>query len=209
MDWAVIGAAVGLGAIIVRGVMAFGMAGKEIGKLRTSGQGVRQLREQAQARRWTWDPPGNPTVPVGRMAALPGLRQRGAAHGRFRQRQASAAVLVALVDSGFKSRLGNDHGTNAFSLVVTIEAPELTGDLHVDPRPGGAGSELSGSLAPLVTGELLARLDQVRRPALDIVDGQASFVYLSLRDAAELDRLLAAGDDVVSGLCNLQREEHP
>ncbi|WIM92704.1 hypothetical protein ACTOB_004657 [Actinoplanes oblitus] len=210
MDWAVIGAMVGLAALIVRGVVAFGMAGKEFGKLRASGQGVRQLRAQALARRWTWEPARlAPSFPAGRLAELPRLRQRGAAHGRFRQREASAAVLSAVVDSGFESELGFDHGSTLLSLVVTMRAPELAGDLRLDPRRGGIGYELSGSLAPLVDGAVLAALDQVGRPAVDLAGGQAIFIYPSLRDAGELDRLLAAADDVLSGLCNLQREERP
>ncbi|BCJ48138.1 hypothetical protein GCM10010168_24980 [Actinoplanes ianthinogenes] len=209
MEWAVIGAALGLGALVVRGVTAFGMAGKEVGKLRKSGQGVRRLREQAQARRWTWLPAALvPAVPVGRLATLPNLRQRGAAHGKFRQRQASAAVVSAVVDSGFESELEIDHGSTVLSLVITVEAPDLPGDLHLDPRRG-LGYDLSGSLAPHVTAAMLNALNAVGRPAADIADGRASFVYPNLAAAAELDKLLAVADDVVSGLCNLLREEHP
>ncbi|GIE44750.1 hypothetical protein [Actinoplanes lobatus] len=201
MDWAVIGAMVGLAALIVRGVLAFGMAGKEIGKLRVSGQSVRTLRAQALARRWTWDPAAHqPTVPVGRLAGLPDLRQRGAAHGKFRRRQASAAVVAAVVPSGLTSRLGIDHGTTVLAVVITMEAPELDGDLHLDPQRGG-GYDVSGSLAALLAGtDLLNRLGWVGYPAVDVADGQASFLYPSLSSAAELDRLLSVGDDVLSGL---------
>ncbi|MBO3737354.1 hypothetical protein [Actinoplanes flavus] len=201
MDWAVIGAMVGLAAVVIRGVLAFGMAGKEIGKLRVSGQSVRTLRAQAEARRWTWDAAAyEPTVPVGRLAGLAGLRQRGAAHGKFRRRQASAAVVAAIVDSGFTSHLGIDSGTTVLAVVITMEAPELDGDLHLDPQRGG-GYDVSGSLAGLLAGtDLLNRLGWVGYPAVDVADGQASFLYPSLSSAAELDRLLSVGDDLLSGL---------
>ncbi|MEU8664343.1 hypothetical protein, partial [Actinoplanes philippinensis] len=168
MDWTVIGAMVALAALIVQGVVAFGKAGQEAGKLRQSGQSVRRLREQALARRWTWEPAARtPTVPIGRMERLPDVRQRGAAHGRFRQREATVAVLAAVVPSGFTSHLEIDHGSTVLTLVVTMEAPELTGDLRLDGRPGAAGYDVTGSLSALVTGEVLATLAGVQNPAVD------------------------------------------
>ncbi|MFC4071718.1 hypothetical protein [Actinoplanes subglobosus] len=201
MDWTVIGAMVALAALIVRGVVAFGMAGKEAGKLRRSGQTVRRLREQALARRWTWEPAAfEPTVPVGRMGRLPEVRQRGAARGRFRQRDATVAVLAAVVPSGFESELGNDHGTTVLTMVVTMDAPELTGDLRLDPRRGEPGYEISGSLAGLIGGDGLAALARVQNPAADVIGGRAAFLFTSLRGMDELDRVLAATDDFLSGL---------
>jgi hypothetical protein len=205
VDWTVIGAMVALAALIVQGVVAFGKAGQEAGKLRQSGQSVRRLREQALARRWVWEPAARqPTVPMGRMARLPDVQQRGAARGRFRRREASVAVLAAVVPSGFTTRLENDHGSTVLTLVVTMDAPELVGDLHLDARAGTPGYEITGSLADLFTGpagaEVLATLDRVQNPAVDVADGRASFLYTSLGGAAELDRLLAAADDFLSGL---------
>jgi hypothetical protein len=205
VDWTVIGAMVALAALIVQGVVAFGKAGQEAGKLRQSGQSVRRLREQALARRWTWEPAARPpTVPIGRMERLPDVQQRGAARGRFRQRDASVAVLAAVVPSGFTSNLEIDHGSTVLTLVVTMEAPELVGDLRLDARPGTSGYDISGSLAGLFTGtggaDMLAALGRVQNPAVDVADGRASFLYTSLSGTAELDRLLAAADDFLSGL---------
>jgi hypothetical protein len=204
MEWTVIGAMIGLAALIVQGVVAFGKAGQEVGKLRVSGQSVKQLRAQAQARRWTWEPVGKPTVPVGRLAALPDLVQRGATRGRFRQREASVGVLAAVVPSGFTSNLEIDHGSTVLSVVATMDAPELAGDLHLDPRRGATGYDISGSLAPLLIGpvadRVLGALAKVGNPAVDVADGQASFLYPSLSTAGDLDRLLAAADDVITAL---------
>ncbi|BEL02934.1 hypothetical protein Q0Z83_011250 [Actinoplanes sichuanensis] len=201
MDWAVIGAMVGFAALIVQGIVAFGMAGKEATTLKRSGQSVRRLREQALARRWTWDGAASePTVPVGRMGQLSDVRQRGAARGRFRKREASVAVLAAVVPSGFESRLEIDHGTTVLTMVVTMEAPELTGDLCLDPQRGEAGYDISGSLAAMIGGDPLAALARVQNPAVDVVDGRASFLFTSLRGMDELDRVLAAADDFLSGL---------
>jgi hypothetical protein len=212
MDLPLVLTLIGLVVLVVVVVLSITSTGRESGRIRSATAAIRLLERRAGAPGWT-KVSDQDDMPAGRMSGLPGLGRGGTVAGVLDGRAVRVAVFSSTTSGGLGTT-GYSHATRTVpALVVALDAPELTGDLRMDPPRPGAAYEISGDLAPLVSGEIerkvLAQLRSYSPPAVDIADGTACFTFTDVDLAEQIDDVAAMACDVVGILAGVRKSVPP
>ncbi|MET9230989.1 hypothetical protein [Lentzea sp. NPDC003310] len=202
-------------SLVVLGVVVVGSiasTGQESGRIRAATTAIRSLERRAATPGWT-KASDQDDMPAGRMSGLPGLGRGGTVTGIREGRAVRVAVFSSTTSPGLGST-GYSHATRTVpALVVVLDAPELTGDLRMDRPQPGAAYEMSGDLAPLVSGDterrVLAQLRSFQPPAVDVTGGTASFTFTDLDLTEQIDEVVAMACDVVEILVGVRKPAPP
>ncbi|MEU3645369.1 hypothetical protein AB0E59_18455 [Lentzea sp. NPDC034063] len=194
-------------AIIVASIVN---VGQENAQARSLSAGAGALRRQAGGSRWR-RLADDEDVPAGRMGEAD-LARHAAVAGTHDGRAVRVAVFassrVAGTYQGVPTRWAVVPG-----LVVAVDAPELPGDLQMNPLQSPRRYGVLGSLAPLVSGDterkVLAQLRSYEPPAVDIADGVACFTFTDMDLAEQIDDVAAMACDVVDLLVDVRKPAHP
>ncbi|MCR3748092.1 hypothetical protein [Lentzea californiensis] len=197
MDLPLVLTVIGLVMLVVVVVLSIVYSGDESGRLRSASVAARSLESLARKPGWT-RVSDEEDMPAGRMSALPGLGRRGTVAGVHERRAVRVAVFSSTTTSGGLGTTGYSHTERTFpALVVVLDAPELTGDLRMNPPRPGAGYEISGDLAPDIERRVVAQLKSYQPPAVDVAGGVACFTFTDLGLAEQAEDLVAMACDVV------------
>ncbi|MGW6444892.1 hypothetical protein [Lentzea sp. NPDC055074] len=204
MDLSLVLTVIGLVVLVVVVVLSVVSSGEESGRLRSATAAIRSLERLAGTPGWA-KVSDQEDVPAGRMSGLPGLGRGGTVAGVHEGRAVRVAVFSSTTSVGLTST-GYSHVERTVpALVVVLDAPELTGDLRMDPPRPGAGYEISGDLAPDTERGVVAQLRSYQQPAVDIADGVACFTFTDLDLVEQLDDLVAMTCDVVEILAKAKK----
>jgi len=208
MDLPLVLTVIGLVVLVVVVVLSISSTGRENGRISSATAAIRFLERRAGAPGWT-KVSDQEDMPAGRMSGLPGLGRGGTVAGVHEGRAVRVAVFSSTTSGGLGTT-GYSHATRTVpALVVVLDAPELTGDLRMDPPRPGAAYEISGDLAALVSGDterkVLAQLRSYEPPAVDIADGVACFTFTDVDLAEQIDDVAAMACDVVGILADVRK----
>ncbi|SFR26593.1 hypothetical protein SAMN04488564_11074 [Lentzea waywayandensis] len=180
--------------------------GQENAQARSLSVGAGALRRQAGSSRWR-RLADDEDVPAGRMGEMDRTRHAAVAgthDGRAVWVAVFASSRVAGTYQGVPTRWAFVPG-----LVVAVDAPELPGDLQLNPIQGPRRYGILGSLAPLLSGDterkVLAQLRSYEPPAVDIADGVACFTFTDMDLAEQIDDVAAMACDVVGILADVRK----
>jgi hypothetical protein len=188
---------VGLLLLVTIAVVSIVNVGQENAQARSLTVATGVLRRQAREPRWR-QVPDDEDVPAGRTGAAERTR-----HVALAGTQDGRAVRVAVFAAS--RRAGTWQGVPVRwavvpSLVVVVDAPELPGDLQLNPVQGTRRYGVLGSLAPLVAGDtarkVFAQLESYQPQVVDVADGTACFTFTDMDLADQLDDLVAMACDV-------------
>ncbi|WP_439663416.1 hypothetical protein ACSHWB_19430 [Lentzea sp. HUAS TT2] len=194
-------------AVIVASVVN---VAQENAQARSLSVGAGTLRRLAGSTRWR-KVADDEDVPAGRIGDV-GLTRHAAVAGTHDGRAVRVAVFassrVAGTYQGVPTRWAVVPG-----LVVAVDAPDLPGDLQMNPIQGAQRYGTLGSLAPLVSGDterkVLAQLRSYSPPAVDIADGTACFTFTDMDLAEQIDDVAAMACDVVGILAGVRKSVPP
>jgi hypothetical protein len=201
---------IGVLLLITIAVVSIVNVGQENAQARSLSVATAALRRQAREPLWR-QVPDDEDVPAGRMASSERTRHVALAGTRD-----GRAVRVAVFSSSRPA--GTWQGVPVRwavvpGLVVVVDAPELPGDLQLNPIQGARRYGVLGSLAPLVAGDtakkVFAQLESYRPPAVDVVDGTACFTFTDMDLAEQLDDLVAMACDVIDILVDVRKPVPP
>ncbi|MDX3664323.1 hypothetical protein PV646_44150 [Streptomyces sp. ID05-26A] len=190
-----------LGVVVVLSIVS---SGEESGRVRAATAAIRSLERRAGTSGWT-RASDQEEMPAGRMSGLPGLGRGGTVAGVREGRAVRVAVFSSTTSVGLTSTGYSHVESTVPALVVVVDAPELTGDLRMDPPRPGAGYEISGDLAPDTERGVVAQLRSYQPPAVDIADGVACFTFTDLDLVEQLDDLVAMTCDAVEILVRAKK----
>ncbi|GAB2857220.1 hypothetical protein [Lentzea nigeriaca] len=201
---------IGVLLLIIIAVVSIVNVGQENAQARSLSVATGALRRQAREPLWR-QVPDDEDVPAGRMGASERTRHvalAGTRNGRAMRVAVFASSVRAGTWQGVPVRWAVVPG-----LVVAVDAPELTGDLQLNPIQGARRYGVLGSLAPLVAGEtakkVFAQLESYQPPAVDVVDGTACFTFTDMDLAEQLDDVVAMACDVIDILVDVRKSVPP
>ncbi|GGN25111.1 hypothetical protein GCM10011609_79230 [Lentzea pudingi] len=195
-----------LGVVVVLSIVS---TGEEDGRIRSATTAIRSLERRAATPGWT-KASDQDDMPAGRMSGLPGPGRGGTVAGVHEGRAFRVAVFSSTTSVGLTST-GYSHveRTVPALVVVVVDAPELTGDLRMDPPRPGTAYEISGDLAPDAERRVVAQLKSYQPPAVDIAGGVACFTFTDLDLVEQIDDVAAMACDVVEILANAKKPAPP
>ncbi|KJK50467.1 hypothetical protein UK23_10800 [Lentzea aerocolonigenes] len=201
---------IGVLLLITIAVVSIVNVGQENAQARSLSVATAVLRRQAREPRWR-QVPDDEDVPAGRTGASGRTRHvalAGTRDGRAVRVAVFASSRPAGTWQGAPVRWAVVPG-----LVVVVDAPELPGDLQLNPVQGAQRYGVLGSLAPLVAGDtakkVFAQLESYQPPAVDVVDGTACFTFTDMDLAEQLDDLVAMACDVIDILVDVRKSVPP